>query len=111
METKESVSIREQNFRLAHNRGWSVQEKTNHLYLFDEENELIERFGGHLSLNQYLREKAVKKVMVVFDTAVSYFYSMNEVYDVVEGTAMAWKVVSGVYKGKLIAKGHCRILK
>lgn len=109
MQVNESVNIRQQNFEICHSRGWSVEEKKTFLYLRDENHDLIERFGGHLSLNEYLKTKAIKKVQVVFDT-VSYFYSMNEVYEVVEGTAMAWKVVRGEHQGKLIAMGHCKVM-
>lgn len=47
--------IREENFKLAHKKGWGVAEKEYHIELRNEKGNLIREFGGHIKLNEYLK--------------------------------------------------------
>lgn len=48
------TSVREQNFKICHNRNWSAEEFDSHIDLYDEKNNLIGQFLGHISLSKYL---------------------------------------------------------
>ncbi|TKI84198.1 hypothetical protein [Bacillus mycoides] len=57
------VSIRDENFCTCLERGWSVEEEDAHINVYDENNKLIGKFFGHISLSRFL-EKLNKSVIL-----------------------------------------------
>lgn len=56
-------------------------------------------------------ERNEKLIKVCTETNGSYFYNLDEEYKVIEGSEIAWKVAEGEHQGKLIAKGHCKVIQ
>lgn len=56
-------------------------------------------------------ERNIKLIKICADAGASYFYSLDEEYKVVEDSEIAWKVADGKHEGKLIAKGHCKVIQ
>jgi hypothetical protein len=48
--------IRDQNFALCKQKGWSIREKPSKIELFNEHHQLMACFYGHIALSQYLKE-------------------------------------------------------
>ena len=47
-------SVRDKNFQLCHERGWSVEEREHYINLYDRKHQIIDKFYGHIALSKYL---------------------------------------------------------
>ncbi|WCK57100.1 hypothetical protein PP175_28335 (plasmid) [Aneurinibacillus sp. Ricciae_BoGa-3] len=45
---------RDKNFEICHTKGWILEEAHSCIKLYNKKHNLIDKFGGHLSLNQFL---------------------------------------------------------
>lgn len=51
------IGIREDNFHTCLERGWGLEEEDAHINVYDENNHLVGKFFGHISLSKFLKGK------------------------------------------------------
>lgn len=49
------VDVRNENFDICDKKGWSIEEKDAHINLYDENQNLIDKFFGHIMLSKFLK--------------------------------------------------------